>query len=177
MFSFELSEKWGTYKLINNKKFQFDYSINTKNNIKIYPIILVHDRILQAPGINLKLNKIFKIEASKITTSHIIKDLVIMDIDTLISIIDDIKDNHKAFIKHLDYHIKCMNSSKNLENLSRVESKREQQFTKYIINKSLPFSNRTQAKIHKYKILSMFLNETIKTTPLPQGSSPQLKNQ
>lgn len=164
-------------ELINNKKFQFDHLSNIKNNIKIYPIILVHDRILQAPGINLKLNKIFKIEASKITTSHVIKDLVIMDIDTLISIIDDIKDNHKAFIKHLDYHIKCMNSSKNLENFSQVESKREQQFTKYIINKSLPFSNRIQAKIHKHKIISMFLNKTIKTTPQKQDGQTQLKNQ
>ncbi len=41
---------------IKEKKFRFDEYVNSKNNLEIYPILIIQDRIFQSPGVNYRLN-------------------------------------------------------------------------------------------------------------------------
>ena len=47
-------------KEIQEKKFRFDDYVNVKNNLEIFPILIIQDRIFQSPGINYRLNKWYR---------------------------------------------------------------------------------------------------------------------
>lgn len=94
---------------ILGKKFRFDEYINSKNNLKIYPILLVHDRIFQTVGINYKLNKWYLEEVQKELkekyNSSNIKDLTVIDIDTIILWLPYLKKKDRNFRNILDKHL------------------------------------------------------------------------
>lgn len=110
---------------IAHKTFRFDNYVNTKNSLTIYPILLVHDRIFQTLGINYRLNNWFK-EQCKIRLSGLdhnltIKNLTIIDIDTLILWLPYFKLKDKNFRDVLDLHLNIMGKKKKVTNAPSEE--------------------------------------------------------
>ena len=113
-------KKVGIGQLINtieeilSKNFRFDPYVNSKNNLKIYPILIVHDRIFQTLGINYRLNSWYlesleerlgeSFDLSKV------KGLTVIDIDTIILWSPYLKEKEKRFKEILDSHLTKLNS-------------------------------------------------------------------
>ncbi|HCE55994.1 MAG TPA: hypothetical protein DER05_13775 [Lutibacter sp.] len=112
--------KVGIGQLINTteeileKKFRFDPYVNSKNNLKIYPILLVHDRIFQTLGINYRLNSWYLENLKKRLGDNYdlsnIKSLTVIDIDTLILWSPYLKEKDNRFKEILDNHLKKLNT-------------------------------------------------------------------
>ena len=102
-----------TMEEILSKKFRFDDYVNTKNNLKIYPILLVHDRIFQSLGINYRLNtwylKSVKERLGDKYNSSNIKGLTVIDIDTLILWTPYLKAKDNNFRNLVDNHLNKLN--------------------------------------------------------------------
>ncbi|MFT5305828.1 MAG: hypothetical protein ACI9N1_000444 [Flavobacteriales bacterium] len=104
-------------RIVNNS-FEFDDYVNTRFNLKIYPILLVHNRAFMTDGLNYKLNQwyrnLVKVKLGKGYDERYIKDLCIIDIDTLIYWKPYLKANDVNFRKVLDKHLKIMDRSLNI---------------------------------------------------------------
>ncbi|UTA67274.1 hypothetical protein [Emticicia sp. 21SJ11W-3] len=95
-----LNDKAGINQIINNIRFilnqsyPFDKNYNPERAI-IYPLLVVHRNEFDAPGLNTIINDLFKIELTKIKNEGLdvsrVKDLVIINIDTLIILKDSIR--------------------------------------------------------------------------------------
>lgn len=129
-----------TIEFVRDNNFKFDNTINYNRKIEIFPILLVHDRIFESPGINYKLNKWFSEELNSrniISTNKFkIHPLTLIDIDTLILWKEDIKDNFNQFKRLLVDHTKQLNEE--LKN----HHKNPNYFEKYIQRIILPISFR-----------------------------------
>lgn len=108
-----------TIEEILSKKFRFDNYVNSKNNLKIYPILLVHDRIFQSIGINYRLNLWYlnnvKDRLKEKYNSSTIKGLTIIDIDTLILWAPYLKEKEKNFRNIIDSHLLKINKQSNIK--------------------------------------------------------------
>lgn len=93
--------------------FEYDDFVNGKNNITIYPILLVNDRIMEIPGVNYILNqwylKLIKEKLKDKFDSNYIKPLTIIDIDTIIFGLDYFTKNDNNFREFINIHLKEMN--------------------------------------------------------------------
>jgi len=109
---------------IVNNKFQFDEYVNTKTNFKIFPILLIMDNILEVPGINYKLNEWYKtLIKSKLKEKYnhlLIKDLLIIDINTLIYWEHYLRRKDRNFKDLINKHLKIMRT-KHKVNISDYE--------------------------------------------------------
>lgn len=94
--------------------FEYDDFVNQKSNIKIYPILLVNDRIMEIPGVNYILNqwylKLIKEKLKDKFDSNYIKPLTIIDIDTIIFGLDYFTKNDNNFREFINIHLKEMNT-------------------------------------------------------------------
>lgn len=94
--------------------FEYDDFVNGKNNIIIYPILLVNDRIMEIPGVNYILNQwylqLIKDKLKDKFDSNYIKPLTIIDIDTIIFGLDYFIKNDNNFREFIDIHLKEMNT-------------------------------------------------------------------
>lgn len=94
--------------------FEYDDFVNGKNNITIYPILLVNDRIMEIPGVNYILNqwylKLIKEKLKDKFDSNYIKPLTIIDIDTIIFGLDYFTKNDNNFREFINIHLKEMNT-------------------------------------------------------------------
>jgi hypothetical protein len=92
--------------------FDYDNYVNTKKNFAIYPVLLVNDRILEIPGVNYILNKWYlesiKEKLKEKYNSNFIKDLTIIDIDTMIYGTNYFRNNNNNFRDFIDNHLKEM---------------------------------------------------------------------
>lgn len=142
---------------INNKRFRFDDFVNEKKNFKIYPILLIQDRIFQTPGINYRLNKWFKENLKiEINNNNNVKDLTVIDIDTLIFCTSYFKKKDSNFKILLDYHLDLMTTLKKMNtNDIKLNFKR---FKSNINNQLYPISTR---KIIEKPELSLLKNKII----------------
>jgi hypothetical protein len=119
-FLIDGKKKVGIGQLINTteeileKKFRFDSYVNSKNNLKIYPILLVHDRIFLTLGINYRLNSWYLENLEKRLGDNYdlsnIKSLTVIDIDTLILWSPYLKEKDNRFKEILDKHLKKLNT-------------------------------------------------------------------
>jgi hypothetical protein len=128
---------------ILNKKFNFDKYTNQKN-VNVYPILLLSDRIFEIPGLNYRLNTWFKIDLERRLPKSVnisrIKELAVMDIDTLIFHTHLIIAKDSKFKALLNEHLKAMRTMKK-SNISVFEERIEK--AKSIIkNQIAPFSYR-----------------------------------
>jgi hypothetical protein len=108
---------------IIEKKFEFDEYVNIdkSSNLRIFPILILHERIFDIEGLNYILNMFFlarikekfgeKYDQSKI------RNLTIIDIDTLIYLKDYFKSKDKNFKNLIEKHL--LESSQKLK-LDRV---------------------------------------------------------
>lgn len=133
-------------EIISND-FNHDPYVNNKKNITIYPILLLHERIFETPGLNYRLNKWYleslKSKLGENYNPNFIKNLILIDIDTVIYFTHHFNKNERNFNKALDLHLKKMNVRKKVSHSNPVEALR-------IANKNLaqqiaPFSNRLPA--------------------------------
>ena len=108
-YSVGIGQLINTIEEILSKKFRFDDYVNKKNNLKIYPILVVHDRIFQTPGINYRLNTWYKENIAnrlgeRFNLSNFM-DLTIIDIDTLILWLPYLKAKDRNFRDIVDNHL------------------------------------------------------------------------
>ncbi|SIS89720.1 hypothetical protein SAMN05421789_11050 [Kaistella chaponensis] len=104
----------GIGQLINHIKaiaadnFPFDDKINLEKNNNVYPILLLSDRLLEIPGINYILNKWFRENLDQGGSKLKVKNLCVLDIDTLIFLEQYLKRKDGNFRNLLDEHVAKM---------------------------------------------------------------------
>lgn len=160
------NHKVGIGQLINTieeileKKFRFDSYVNSKNNLKIYPILLVHDRIFQTLGINYRLNSWYleSLEerlSDKFNLSNI-KSLTVIDIDTIILWSPYLKEKDKRFKDILDSHLNKLNTkfkinTPNYEYGMEIANKRLTDKITPITYRNVPYNLPTELFIDKFR--------------------------
>ena len=105
---------------IVNKVFPYDDYANQKNNLSIYPILLVSDRVFEIPGMNYLLNKRYnELVQERLGDKYnpsLIKPLTFIDIDTLIFWAPYLKEKDRNFKDLLDTHHKAMKTRVKINN-------------------------------------------------------------
>ncbi|MFJ1377030.1 hypothetical protein ACILE8_01495 [Capnocytophaga canimorsus] len=149
-------------KNISQNNFPFDDSI--KKSVVVYPILLLSHRLLEVPGINYKLNKWFKEELNKNTNigkNITVKDLVIIDMDTLIFYKAYYKENKNNFCSSLEKHIK--KSKGNHNGYGNNENDVYITMQKKLLRKILPYSFRMQdlveQQIYSPKMIKEYIQD------------------
>lgn len=131
-------------KEIVDNNFQFDDYVNKKANLTIYPILLVSERIFEIPGINYRLNQWYlELVQEKLGESYnpnFIKNLTLIDIDTLIYWLPHLEKNNKNFRILLNTHLRLMNTRGKVT--ATEPSKFDAQIKKNLIEQLSPISNR-----------------------------------
>jgi len=114
---------------IVNNKFPYDDYANQKNNLSIYPILLVSDRIFEIPGMNYILNKRYNdLVQERLGDKYnpsLIKPLTFIDIDTFIFFAPQLKDKDRNFRDLLDLHHKAMKTPVVINNANIEEGMRQ----------------------------------------------------
>ncbi|MEL1252451.1 hypothetical protein AAEO57_01580 [Flavobacterium sp. DGU38] len=114
---------------IVNKSFQLDEYVNSENNLNIFPVLIIQDRIFQSPGINYRLNSWYlNIVRDKFKDKYepnIIKGLTVIDIDTLIVWTPYLKEINNRFEEIISDHLFRMQNHKKI-NASTLEEARNQ---------------------------------------------------
>lgn len=96
-------------KQIADKIFRYDDGANKRNDLVIYPILLVSDRIFMCQGINHRLNTWYREKlGNHYTMNPLVKDLTVIDIDTLIYWLPYLKQDHKNFRRIIHNHTNKM---------------------------------------------------------------------
>lgn len=160
------NHKVGIGQLINSieeileKKFRFDSYVNSKNNLKIYPVLLVHDRIFQTLGINYRLNSWYlkSLEerlGDKFNLSNI-RSLTVIDIDTIILWSPYLKDKDKRFKNIIDSHLKKLNlkfkiNTPDYEYGMEIANKRLIDKITPITYRNIPYNLPTELFIDKFR--------------------------
>ncbi len=139
---------------IVNNEFEFDDAVNSKQNFEIFPILIIQDRISQAPGINYILNNWFKDELRTTLGSKFDKNrvhnLTVIDIDTLIIWEPFIKNKIGIFKKLLLSHTEKLGRTK-------FNHRNAEEFTDKINKLLTPIALRpTPFFIDKKKFLEKF---------------------
>lgn len=116
-FSTRLNEKKGIPQIIKNirdilnQNFKLDKGYSA-GNIQIYPILITQDRLFSIDGTNYILNDLFsqKIEKETILEQHKhqIKPLIVIDIDFLLILSMQLKNNLQLFLRLIhSYYTYC----------------------------------------------------------------------
>lgn len=86
----------------------FDTDFNPVELI-IYPVLVVHDRLYNQPGLNVVVNDWFQTELTKLEQQelpvHNVRPLIIIDIDTLLAYHEDFRDGRMVFEDVLDEYV------------------------------------------------------------------------
>lgn len=129
---------------IVEKDFKFDDYVNTKNNLAIYPILLVSDRILEIPGVNYIMNKWYteriKDKLKDKYNSNFIKNVTIIDLDTLIYWLHHLKKKESNLKDLIDKHHLKMKTNKKPRGNNQIEI--ENSVQKNTLEKLSPMSFR-----------------------------------
>ncbi|GAA0743127.1 hypothetical protein [Gaetbulibacter jejuensis] len=151
---------------IVNNQFPFDEYVNNKNNLTIYPVLLVSDRIFEIMGMNHILNQWYlELVKEKLGDNYnpsLIRDLTFIDIDTLIYWLPHLKLKDRNFKNIIDVHHKAMKKVINVNNPNRREG--IIQANKAFYKRLSPISNR----FNEYKFPINLLIDKFKDV-LPEG--------
>jgi hypothetical protein len=129
---------------IVEKTFDYDDYVNTKQNLTIYPVLVMNDRIFEIPALNYRLNtwylSLVKEKLRDKYNSNYIKNLSLIDIDTLIFWEPYLKHNPKKFHDLITLHHRKMNENKKIKisDYSQAMKISEQN----ILSKFKPLSHR-----------------------------------
>lgn len=127
-------------KAISENEFVYDNEINLNKKHKIYPILLLADRLLEIPGINYIMNKWLHNNLPEINGNLFVNDLIIIDLDTLIFFGEYLKRKDKNFKELLEDHIKKMNMI--AKGYGKTEREIYQTYNGKMSKKLAPFSSR-----------------------------------
>lgn len=124
--------------------FKFDDYVNTKNKLTIYPILLVSDRIFEIPGINYIMNKWYtqkiKDKLKDKYNSNFIKNVTIIDLDTLIYWLHHLEKKESNLKDIIDKHHLKMLANKKPRGNNQIEI--ENSVQKNTLEKLSPISFR-----------------------------------
>ncbi|MCD8182395.1 MAG: hypothetical protein LUE99_04105 [Bacteroides sp.] len=127
---------------IADKTFKYEDGANTRNDLVIYPILLVSDRIFMCQGLNYRLNTWYREKiGDKFSKNPLVKDLTIIDIDTLIYWLPYLKQKQNNFRKIIHNHTNKMTDAFK----SKQKRKRKRTMSSYlskIDNQLRPISER-----------------------------------
>lgn len=98
-------------QIIENK-FKYDDYVNHQKNVTVYPILIISDRIFETLGINYRLNQwyltLINEKLADRYNPNFIKNLIVIDIDTLIYWLPHLEKNDSNFREIIDNHLKDM---------------------------------------------------------------------
>lgn len=120
--------------------FPFDDNINLEKNNNVYPVLLLSDRLLEIPGINYILNKWFRENLDQDGSNLNVKNLCVLDINTLIFLEQYLKRNDGNFKNLLEEHIAKMD--KKPKGYGDTLQKFQVNFIKQLSKKLAPFTGR-----------------------------------
>lgn len=143
-------------KQIAGKTFKYDDEANKRNDLVIYPILLVSDRIFMCQGLNFRLNTWYRGKlGDEYTTNPLVKDLTVIDIDTLIYWLPYLKKNPKNFRRIIHNHTNKMIDAFKVKPKKRTDV---MGFAQRKIDKQLrPISERLRrVRLEPKYILSLF---------------------
>ncbi|MFN0216984.1 MAG: hypothetical protein ACKVT2_22225 [Saprospiraceae bacterium] len=142
-------------KRILRKEFSFDQNLKP-NSLRIYPIIVVYHQVLNIAGINKLINKWFAEEVEDLKKENLpvdkIRDVVLIDIDTLILCQDHLKKKEIKLIELIDAYIQRCTINKKQKYINEEDAKA------YIMNTHIPFSSFVVEICNKKK-LNRFPND------------------
>lgn len=96
-------------KEIAGKTFKFDDEANKRKDLVIYPILLVSERIFMIPGLNHRLNTWYREKLKEeYKFNPLVKDLTVIDIDTLIYWLPYLKRKNNYFRNLIHNHTNKM---------------------------------------------------------------------
>ena len=132
-------------KQIERKTFQWDSRI--PNNPKIYPILVIDDSSLCAPGLNYILNEEFQQQLKNEKIKIKVYPLVIVELDTLIAFANYFQLRDVRFKKLLEQYYEYISRNKKLQKIEQI--------TRAVLHKYFPFYTTVQ---RNYPIGSVDLN-------------------
>jgi hypothetical protein len=104
----------------------------------IYPVIVLHDPMFDAPGLNKVLNHLYQEELAKLKTEGLVVDrvkpLALINIDTLIQLAPLLKHGQITLKELLEEYFKLLNGAENIANLTQEQAEDLER------NAALPFS-------------------------------------
>lgn len=128
------------------------------SDIKIYPILITHDRQFDSLGVNNLINNWFQTELQKLKEQYHISNvypLTVININVFLSFQDHFYSRKKIRLEELieEYHERTNFSLTNYEDLKQQK-----------LNSYISFSNFIDTKINEFKLRKMpvFINEYIK---------------
>lgn len=147
-------------KQIENKTFKWDS--NLPNRPKIYPVIVIDDSSLCAPGLNYILNEALQQQLKSNNIKLKVKPLVLIELDTLIIFENYFKLHNVKLKKLLDEYYKYISNIKKSSNIEELTSQVLQMYIPFyiFISKEIvksPFDNRI------FKNILIELQEATKT--------------
>jgi hypothetical protein len=145
-------------KQITNKLFKYDDEANKRNDLVLYPILLVSDRIFMCQGLNHRLNTWFRDKlVDEYTMNPLVKDLTIIDIDTIIYWLPYLRQNHKNFRRIIHNHTNKMTDAFKTKPKSKNPIK-IMEFVRRKLDKQLrPISERLRrVRLEPKYLLSLF---------------------
>ena len=90
------------------KQLPFDTDFDPAELI-IYPVLVVHDRLYNQPGLNVVVNDWFQEELAKLAQQglpvHHVRPLIIIDVDTLLAYHEDFRDGRLVFEDMLEEYV------------------------------------------------------------------------
>jgi hypothetical protein len=129
--------------LTGENKFDDGLDINAAS---IYPVIVLHDPMFDAPGLNKFMNAMYQEELAKLKSCglsvDLIKPLTLINIDTLIQLAPVLKSGKVTLTEILDAFFKQLN----MEGRTWQESAEQQE--KFIKDSLLPFSYFAPVYLH-----------------------------
>ncbi len=129
---------------IVTNQFPFDDCANQKNNLTIYPILIVSDRVFEIMGMNYVLNQwyleLVKEKLGEDYNPSLIRDLTFIDMDTLIYWLPHLKKKDRNFREIIDSHHKAMKKVSNINTPDIQEGMCRA--NKSFYNRLSPISNR-----------------------------------
>ncbi len=128
-------------KQIERKTFQWDSRI--PNNPKIYPILVIDDSSLCAPGLNYILNEEFQQQLKNEKIKIKVYPLVIVELDTLIAFANYFQLRDVRFKKLLEQYYEYISRNKKPKKIEQI----------------------TRAVLHKYFPFYIFMSREIMKTP------------
>jgi len=135
-------------RIYSNEFLKIDKTYKSET-LRIYPIVVVHDRQLDVPGFNKILNYWFSIEIKKIekhASLTRVHPITVIDISTLILIHELLLDRRLVFEKVIDQ------SHDFVKIKEPMHFNSEAQYKKHLMDTGLPFSFFIKRQIRKNKL-------------------------
>lgn len=127
-------------RAINEDKFIYDDKIDLTKKNSVFPVLLLSDRLLEIPGINFILNVWFRENLQGNLGKLAVKDLCVLDIDTLILLESYLKIKDRNFKDLLTSHINKMNMD--YKGYGSTLKEFEENFIRKVSEKLNPFAGR-----------------------------------